>query len=115
MKTTTSPSLPRQSAEERRAAILDAAIAEFAAYGLHGTSTEAIARRVGISQPYIFRLFGTKKELFLAVMGRVYDRNAATFRGAAASRPAHPPPPMGAPYPARLPRRARLPPVAQSF
>ncbi len=85
MKTTKTTSLPRQTAEERRDAILDAAIAEFAAYGLHGATTEAIARRVGISQPYIFRLFGTKKEVFLAALERVYDRIAATFMAAAAA------------------------------
>jgi AcrR family transcriptional regulator len=54
----------RKSAEERRESILDAALIEFAAKGLHGTSTEDIARRAGISQPYVFRLFGTKKKLF---------------------------------------------------
>jgi AcrR family transcriptional regulator len=58
-KTTT-----RQSADERRESILDAALIEFAAKGLHGTSTEDVARRAGISQPYVFRLFGTKKRLF---------------------------------------------------
>jgi AcrR family transcriptional regulator len=54
----------RQTAEERRASILDAAIVEFAAKGLHGTSTDDVAKRAGISQPYVFRLFGTKKQLF---------------------------------------------------
>jgi AcrR family transcriptional regulator len=54
----------RQSAGERRDSILDAALVEFAAKGLHGTSTEDIARRAGISQPYVFRLFGTKRALF---------------------------------------------------
>ena len=56
----------RHSAEERRRSILEAARYEFAARGLHGTSTEDIARRAGISQPYVFRLFGTKKRLFVA-------------------------------------------------
>src|SRR5687767_15987767 len=54
----------RQSAGERRDSILDAATIEFAAKGLHGTSTEDVARRAGISQPYVFRLFGTKNVLF---------------------------------------------------
>jgi AcrR family transcriptional regulator len=54
----------RQTAEERRETILEAATIEFAAKGLHGTSTEDVARRAGISQPYVFRLFGTKKSLF---------------------------------------------------
>jgi AcrR family transcriptional regulator len=56
----------RLSAEERRAAVIDAARHEFARHGLDGTSTEDIARAAGISQPYLFRLFGTKKELYLA-------------------------------------------------
>src|SRR4030081_72994 len=51
----------RHTAEERRAEVLKAAVAEFALHGLHGTSTEMIARRIGISQPYIFRLFPPQK------------------------------------------------------
>jgi AcrR family transcriptional regulator len=60
----------RQSADERRDSILDAALIEFAEKGLHGTSTEDIARRAGISQPYVFRLFGTKLKLFVAACRR---------------------------------------------
>jgi AcrR family transcriptional regulator len=56
----------RQTAGERRTAVLAAAITEFARSGYAGTSTEAIANRAGISQPYLFRLFGTKKDLFVA-------------------------------------------------
>jgi AcrR family transcriptional regulator len=60
----------RKSAAERRDEILEAALVEFAAHGLDGGSTEAIARAVGISQPYVFRLFGTKKQLFIATVER---------------------------------------------
>jgi AcrR family transcriptional regulator len=74
---------PRQTAEARREDILDAAVAEFAAHGLHGTATEAIARRAGVSQPYVFRLFGTKKALFLAAVDRGHQRVLSTFRNAA--------------------------------
>src|ERR687896_32708 len=63
----------RRSAEERREAVLEAARAEFAITGYHGTSTEAIAARAGISQPYLFRLFGTKKKLFLACIERGFE------------------------------------------
>ena len=77
----------RLSADDRRAAIVEAAVAEFAHRGLTGTSTEAIARRAGISQPYIFRLFGTKRDLFLAAAERCMDRIATTFRTAAQSAP----------------------------
>ena len=51
----------RQTAAERRETVLVAAQAAFAQRGLHGTSTEEIAAAAGISQPYLFRLFGTKK------------------------------------------------------
>jgi AcrR family transcriptional regulator len=73
----------RHTADERRAEVLKAAVAEFALHGLHGTSTEAIARRIGISQPYIFRLFPSKKELFLAAIDQCFDRVEAAFRAAA--------------------------------
>ncbi len=64
----------RQTADERRTAVLAAAISEFALAGYAGTSTEAIARRAGISQPYLFRLFGTKKDLFVATYDLVGNR-----------------------------------------
>jgi AcrR family transcriptional regulator len=64
----------RQTADERRTAVLAAAISEFARSGYAGTSTEAIAARAGISQPYLFRLFGTKKDLFVATFNLVGDR-----------------------------------------
>jgi AcrR family transcriptional regulator len=55
----------RRTADERRVDVLDAALIEFATYGLHGASTVNIAQRAGISQPYVLRLFDTKKNLFL--------------------------------------------------
>jgi AcrR family transcriptional regulator len=73
----------RQTAEERREAVLGAARHEFAQHGLHGASTDTIARRAGISQPYLFRLFGSKKELFLAVNEACFAETLETFRAAA--------------------------------
>lgn len=64
----------RQTAAERRVAVLSAAVTEFAKSGYAGTSTDAIATRAGISQPYLFRLFGTKKDLFIATYGEVGGR-----------------------------------------
>jgi AcrR family transcriptional regulator len=74
----------RKSAEERREEILEAALVEFAAHGLYGGSTEAIARAVGISQPYVFRLFGTKKELFTATIERCMRGTLEMMQSAAA-------------------------------
>jgi AcrR family transcriptional regulator len=73
----------RKSAEVRREEILEAAMKEFAYGGLHGTSTEKIAVRAGISQPYLFRLFGTKKDLFIASSTRCFGRVLAAFQEAA--------------------------------
>jgi AcrR family transcriptional regulator len=69
----------RQSADVRRASVLNAAIVEFAKSGYAGTSTEVIATRAGISQPYLFRLFGTKKELFIATYSMVASRIEEAF------------------------------------
>jgi AcrR family transcriptional regulator len=77
---------PRQTASQRRAAVLEVANAEFALRGLHGASTDAIARGAGISQPYLFRLFGSKKELFLAVIDDCMSRTLESFRAAAAGK-----------------------------
>jgi AcrR family transcriptional regulator len=73
----------RKTAEVRREEILDAAMAEFAHHGLDGASTEAIARSAGISQPYVFRLFGTKKELYMASVARCLRETLEAFQRAA--------------------------------
>jgi AcrR family transcriptional regulator len=76
----------RMSAEKRRELVLEAAVREFAQGGLAGTSTEDVARRAGISQPYLFRLFPTKKALFLALVERCYQRIEETFIAAAGDK-----------------------------
>src|ERR1700692_543140 len=73
----------RLSAAERKDDVLEEALIEFAERGLEGTSTEDIARRAGISQPYLFRLFGTKKELFKATVSRCFRETLELFQRAA--------------------------------
>ena len=73
----------RKSAEERREEIVALAIEQFALGGYRGTSTDAIAREAGISQPYLFRLFKTKRELFLACLDVSDARIMETFQAAA--------------------------------
>jgi len=73
----------RQTAGERREAVLEAARVEFARSGLHGASTDAIARQAGISQPYLFRLFGSKKELYIASVRRCFHRTLEAMQSAA--------------------------------
>jgi AcrR family transcriptional regulator len=73
----------RSTSEERREQVIEAAVKEFAAHGFHATSTGAIAKRAGISQPYIYALFPNKHELFLAVHRHVVDRIRRAFLEAA--------------------------------
>jgi len=70
----------RVPAAERREELISAAVHEFAHGGLHGTPVERIARRVGVAQPYVFSLFPSKRDLFLAALGRSFERVADTFR-----------------------------------
>jgi AcrR family transcriptional regulator len=71
--------VPRKSASERRLELVEIALRHFAEGGYHGTSTEDIAREAEISQPYLFRLFGTKRELFLACLERCFEQITAVF------------------------------------
>jgi AcrR family transcriptional regulator len=75
----------RVSAAERRDELIEAAVGAFASGGLHGTAVGEIARRVGVAQPYVFSLFPTKQELFIAAVERGFDRVAETFRRSAAA------------------------------
>ncbi len=81
--TTTSP---RSTAAVRREHLLEVARAEFATRGYQGGSTERIAKAAGISQPYVFRLFGSKLQLFLAVIERCLEDTLAMFEAAASGR-----------------------------
>ena len=74
----------RTPAAQRREELISAAVHEFAQGGLHGTPVERIARRVGVAQPYVFSLFASKRELFLAALERSFQRVADTFQAAAA-------------------------------
>ncbi|WP_329301196.1 TetR/AcrR family transcriptional regulator [Streptomyces sp. NBC_00659] len=73
----------RMSAEERRESVVRAAMIEFAHGGYHGTSTEAIAKRVGVSQPYLFRLFPGKRAIFLAAAEHCMELARRSFEEAA--------------------------------
>ena len=78
----------RRTAEERREDVLGAALIEFAAYGLHGASTVNIAERAGISQPYVLRLFSTKKQLFLETVAMASGTIRARWEQTLAGLPA---------------------------
>lgn len=73
MTSTAKPVRQRVPAAERRDALIAAAIEEFALGGLHGTPVDRIARRVGVAQPYVFSLFPTKRDLFIAAVERGFQ------------------------------------------
>ena len=83
------PSAPgrRRSAAERRSALVEAAVHAFAQTGLHGTAVSTITEAVGITQPYAFSLFRSKKQLFLAAVEHGFDRTEQAFAAAAAAAP----------------------------
>jgi AcrR family transcriptional regulator len=77
------PARRRVPAAERREELISAAVHEFAHGGLHGTPVDRIARRVGVAQPYVFSLFASKRELFVAAVQRSFRQVADAFeRGA---------------------------------
>ncbi|KQT01461.1 TetR family transcriptional regulator [Cellulomonas sp. Leaf395] len=66
------------SGAQRRAEILVAARKVFAERG-YAASTDEVARAAGVSQPYVVRLFGTKRELFLAAYSEASTQILATL------------------------------------
>lgn len=73
----------RMSSTDRRTQVLAVAAQEFADGGLRGASIEAIARAAGITQPYVFRIFGSKKALFLEVVADSFDQLVGSMQAAA--------------------------------
>jgi AcrR family transcriptional regulator len=67
------PTRRRLTAEERRAGILDAALAVFSARGYHPSSIDDIAREAGISKALIYEHFESKQGLYADLI----ERNAA--------------------------------------
>jgi AcrR family transcriptional regulator len=76
--------MTRMCAAERRRVVLDAALVEFARGGYDRTPVTSIAERAGVSQPYLFKLFATKRELFLAAAEHCFNRWADLLARAAA-------------------------------
>jgi AcrR family transcriptional regulator len=71
------------SGSERRSQVLGIAAGEFANHGLRGASIETIAHEAGITQAYVFRMFGAKKALFLELVGAAFDRFSDSMSQAA--------------------------------
>lgn len=64
--------------EQTRAAILDAAIREFAVEGIEGARTEAIARAACVNKALLYYYFQDKETLYGAVLDRAFGAMRAT-------------------------------------
>jgi AcrR family transcriptional regulator len=96
------------TADQRRGAVLSAAVTEFSAHGLAGASTANIALRAQIAHSYLFKLFGSKVQLFVATTDHVYDRIAERFAAASHRAPDAPLEAMGSAYQDMLSEREDL-------
>jgi AcrR family transcriptional regulator len=67
----------------------------FADHGLTTSAMQQVADEIGVSQPYVFRLFGSKQAFFLACIDELERRVRGVFRHAAAACPSDPLPAMG--------------------
>lgn len=76
----------RMPASLRHKQVVEAAVAAFAEGGYAGTTTDQVARLAGVSQPYVVRMFGGKRALFLAAHAHIIERIEAAFRNAATTR-----------------------------
>lgn len=71
----------RLPAVERRLTILEAAGQLFGARGYENTTVDDVARAAGVTKPIVYRHFGSKQGLYLAILER-HRRDLPTFAGA---------------------------------
>ncbi|MFI6642643.1 TetR/AcrR family transcriptional regulator [Streptomyces sp. NPDC050504] len=71
---------PADAASRKHQAIVDAALTEFLAEGYSAASMEAITSRSGVSKATIYKHFGSKERLFLAVVGGVLPKTYAGLK-----------------------------------
>src|SRR5215471_5548290 len=78
---------PRLSAEDRRQAVLDTACGVFFRKSYRGATTAEIAREAGISEPILYRHFGSKRDLYLACLAEGWRAFRETAEEAIAADP----------------------------
>lgn len=71
------PTAPRGLARRR---VLDAAIALFAEQGVHGTSLQMIAERIGVTKAAVYYQFRTKEDIALEVLRPTMEDMARVIR-----------------------------------
>lgn len=81
-------------AEATRAALLDAAVAEFSAFGFRRSSMESVARRAGVSRATLYVHWKSKDDLFRALVEAIHTEQVAAMEEAVAE--------AGLPFEARV-------------
>ncbi|HEX3807938.1 MAG TPA: TetR/AcrR family transcriptional regulator [Gaiellaceae bacterium] len=77
----------RLNAEARRQAVLDTACRVFSRSSYRGATTAEIAREAGISEPILYRHFGSKRDLYLACLDEAWRTFRAESEAAIANDP----------------------------
>ena len=71
--------------DQRRAQLLDAANAVFTSRGYHAAAMDDIAEVAGVSKPVLYQHFGSKLDLYLALLDRSCERLVEVVAEALAS------------------------------
>lgn len=79
----------RLPAVERRAAVLEQACRVFSRQSYRGATTAEIAKAAGISEPILYRHFGSKRDLYLACLEETWRRFREESETAIADDPAN--------------------------
>ncbi|HAX41175.1 MAG TPA: TetR/AcrR family transcriptional regulator [Bryobacteraceae bacterium] len=69
----------RMTSEERRAAIIEAAVDQFSQNGFRGTTTRELAAAVGVSEPVLYQHFAAKKDLYAAIVEHMLNHVTTRF------------------------------------
>ena len=81
------PAKTRLSADERRQAVLDTACRTFSKRSYRGATTAEIAREAGITEPILYRHFGSKRELYVACLEEAWSQFRAIADAACLAKP----------------------------
>ncbi|WP_020576672.1 TetR/AcrR family transcriptional regulator [Actinopolymorpha alba] len=85
----------RSTAAQRREQAISSGMRVIADQGLTTAAMQQVADEIGVSQPYVFRLFGSKQAFFLACLDELERRVREVFGQAAATHPRDPLKAMG--------------------
>jgi AcrR family transcriptional regulator len=73
--------MPRLKAAQRREQLIEVATRSFAKTGYEATTTSAIAKAAGITEPILYRHFKTKQDLFVAIVREVSRHTLEQWEG----------------------------------